>query len=346
MTARGFAEFFHESAPALLKEFAAIAKQAEIEFAAGHHVAAAQLSLRGLETANKLAWHFNNWRNLMTAMSALNRSKEYNWPSLEWDAWSNQVTSIRSQLIATVANAAAHLHNLPDEGMLPDLFGQTYSVLGDECISAIIEGDEARFQDLFRAFFPATLAMSGKLVQRRRDSSPAAFALMSAPFLDAMAISGCAEIFGALDNRSFGATARDGWDTYLATLPDESARRASINLMLSLTEPSFWSSPREGRRWRWKQATEQELRRRGVITERFGEKLEGNPEMRGHASAVIRALAATYSLLTNSEDVFAATYLLARPEAAGVEPNWKLRSFVQEMARRVQGNTEEGSDEA
>lgn len=350
MAARGLATFLHESVPALLHEFEQIATQAETLLSASHHVAAAQLSLRKLETANKLLRHLHDYRELATAWEALNRSKEYPWPKLDWDGWRQRITTARTRFIRNVACSTVHLESLPDGSALPDLFGQAYSVLGDECVSALMAGDEALFQELFRAFFPATLAMSGKLLQQSTDSTARALALMSAPLLDLLAISGYAEIFSALDSKAFSSVVRASWDAHLAKFPTEAARQPFLRVMLSLAEQTGWLSPRATLRMRWKQALEQVLRQRGLMTGRPSWREDEHPAMQAHADPLIRALAAASNLFTDAEDVFLVRYVLARPEVSTIprdsRRNWKLDSFANELSRQTQRGAEGGDSDA
>jgi hypothetical protein len=116
MAGRGLASFLYEAVPALLDGFERITAQSESQLAAAHHIASAQLSLRNLETANKLLRHLKEYRDLGSSWEALNRSKEYTWPRLDWESWRQRVTAARTRLIRNVAASTANLLSLPDGG--------------------------------------------------------------------------------------------------------------------------------------------------------------------------------------------------------------------------------------
>lgn len=349
MAARGLVTFLHGAIPALLDEFERMASQAEALLQANHYVAASQLSFRSLETANKLLRHFHDYREAATAWTALNRSKEYTWPQLDWEGWQQRVTAARTRFIQNLAGSTPYLDSLPEGSALPDLFGQAYSVLGDECIAALTAGDVALFQELFRAFFPATLAMSGKLLRQQADSTANALAAMSAPLLDLLAISGYAEIFSALDGKAFSSVVKETWDAHLAKFPTEAARQPFLRILMALGEQTGWLSPRARLRMRWKQALEQVLRQRGLMTGRPSWREDEHPAMQEHADPLIRSLAAASSLFTDAEDVFLVRYVMARPEAAGIQSpqrNWKIDTFAKELARQMRRGTKEDRSNA
>lgn len=339
--ALGLVRFLDAATKALVAEFeTAIGEEVEKQLAASNHVVAAQLSIRSLEALNKLSKHLEAFKVRGDQYQQLNRSKEYEWPAIDWSGLQQRLKTVRTNLVLGLSRCVGPLRALPENNTWPDFFGQVYSVLADETLDAMILGDEGLFERLYPPFFHAALVASDKLRQKVSRADNRAIALIGAPLLDLLAISSYAEVFSALDQKRFADIARPCWARYLSAFPDDAARRGTIELLLAVAEPTMWTSAREMRRMAWERAVEAILRGRNILTERGDFFARANTEPR-HPSPLVRAFAENSSLHTGPQFVFFAVYLLARPEAAGLEVPHEVEAFRRSLARQDERPEEE-----
>jgi len=341
--ARGYVRFLMDSAQLLVKKFEYIfGLEAQRLTAEKKYVLLAQLVQRGLECSDKLCRTLRELQSACEQFCKLNRSKEWEWPTLDWAVVEKGVITVRELLIGSLAKAAPFLAIVDGEN-LPDYFGQAYSVVADECLTAIIRGNENRFSTLFPSLFATSLLAFDKLREKFLSDSRN-IRLAAGPFLDLLALSGYAAIFSALDNKSFDAVATKSWDAYFTKIADPKHATDIITLMCLIVEPdSRWSS-RDYLRMGWKRAVEGVLLERNIMSDRMGDYF-GNAGRRvsRHSSPLVRAFSrGGRPLFTEPEHVFLSLYALKRPEASAVEHPPMVEDFERSLQREEKGK---GDDE-
>lgn len=331
--ARGFVEYLVEAGNSLVTVFEqTYGKEAECLATENEHVLAAQLIQRGLECAKKLTVTLDDLQNAAEDYSKLNHSKEWEWPKADWSKLRKRVAAVREQLLISLATTAPLLAELEVDN-LPDYFGQAYSVLADECLTAMIDGNEQLLSYLYASYFTAAMRASERL-RLKLLSDPQNIRVSAEPLADLLAISGYAAVFSALDNRKYWKLVTNVWDGYLATFPDSKAAKSIIAFFCHVTELSGRLYVRDVLRMRWKQAVEGVFRQRKLMTSGSGDYFEAPSEaLMKHESSLIRVFARGMPFLTEPSHVFLGIYLLKRPEAAEVEWPRGVENFSRSLER-------------
>jgi hypothetical protein len=319
MAALAFARFLDDLTKPLLNEFEiTFGNEVETQLAAKNHVLVAQLVQRGLEASEKLSRSFVKLQKLHEEYATLNRSKEYEWPKIDWNVFQERITALRVRLITALAKSSNELADLPEQESWPDFFGHAYTVLGEECFTAMAAGKEDLFQIVFPTFFNLVLRANEKLRQKFLNDAQNV-RLSVDPLLDLMAVSGFAAVFTELDSKSFWTATEKCWNGYLSLYRDNDQRRQIIELLCTITEPN-WNmriTPRDIMRTRWQQMFGRVLHARGIFRERTF--WDDRRSVVKHPSRLVRVFCRSEYLSTKPDDVFLTMYIFKRPESAGIK---------------------------
>jgi hypothetical protein len=302
MLALGFVRFLKNVSSELVEEFeVALGTETETQLAANNYVLVAQLVQRGLEACDKLSRQFFKFKKLHEGYAALNRSKEYEFPAIDWDALQGRIAVLHQRLVTTLAKSSHDLAKIPESEIWPDFFGHAYTVLGEECFNAMASGNEELFRVVFPHFFDLVLQANERLRQKFQNDAKR-IALCTDPLADLMSVSGFAAVFSELDKKTFWGVVEQCWNSYFALYSDESKKQQFIKLLCFAVEPTLAITPRSVMRTRWQQMCGRVLRTRGVISDRafsHYQRLSSN-----HPSRLIRVFTHSEYLLTDADDVF------------------------------------------
>jgi hypothetical protein len=319
MAGLAFVRFLDDTTKPLLEEFEiTFGNEVETQLAAKNYVLVAQLVQRGLEACEKLSNNFIKFKTLHDEYTALNRSKEYEWPKIGWDIFQERIAALRVRLITVLAQSSNELANLPEQESWPDFFGHAYTVLGEECFATMAAGKEDLFRIVFPTFFNLVLRANEKMRQKFLGDARN-IRLSVDPLLDLMAVSGFAAVFAELDNKNYWKAAENCWNNYLSLYKDDNQRRQIIELLCAVTEPN-WSmriTPRDVMRTRWQQMFKRVLYARGVFQERAFWDYRRSAV--NHPSLLVRVFCRSEYLSTKPDDVFLTMYIFKRPESAGIK---------------------------
>jgi hypothetical protein len=306
-------------------------------------ISATQIALRGLEATNKLKSHFATFKAWHEGCERFNRSNDWKWPAADWVGWSQRIDALRVSLVRGLAVGAPYLWQLADSKLLPDLFGQTYSVLADSCFDALLKDDEAEFAELFPVFFTTALFAHDRIIERNRDRS-GLFKLAVGPLGDLLAVSGYAVLASELTGRGFTKIATDKWDSYFAGLGGPEKIKRVIGLLAASTDVLLGTSPRELLRFAWKRAFNAYLASKGFRVGRgfyYGEEPD-----RSHPSPIVRAYVPRADMMCDGEDVFLALHIFRRAEADGIKMPDNAESFDKGVKREIDRKENEDETES
>lgn len=337
--ALAFVRYLDDVTKALLEEFeVTFGNEADKQLAENNFVLVALLVQRGLEGCDKLSKHFTMYKSWHEEYSALNRSKEYEWPKIDWDALDQRITLLRERLVIALAKSSNELVKIPESQSWPDFFGQAYTVLAEECFTAMASNKENLFQTVFRPFFSLALQANEKLRQKFIDDTQN-IGLSIEPFADLMALSGFAAVFSKLDNKNFWEQVVQCWDKYFSLCADDGARQHFIKLLCIAIEPTWRIGPRTIMRTRWQQMFERALYSRGFVSEApfWGGYPDDTPK---HPSPLVRAVCRSIHIHTDMCDVFLALYAFKRPESAGVEKPPDVEYLERALQSKADDKTE------
>ncbi|MDP3072301.1 MAG: hypothetical protein Q8N18_18565 [Opitutaceae bacterium] len=330
MVSLGMVRFLHESVTRIMDETERCFGAVPPAGPAPHAVAEAENCLWGLEACNKLAKHIERYEALADELAAKNRSKEYQWPKVDWADMRKRIATLRNQLVVKLAGCAARLVTLPASGNWPDYFGRSYAVLGDEAFDAMARGDEQQFGQVFPTYFSCAFLAMDRL-GKKPGSETRNYIIQMSPVKDLLDLSGYALLFSALDNKTFEATVKHCWDERFASNADPAWRAVQIALLVLIAEPSLWQEPSSTLRTRWHYGMDRLLRQRRIVTDRYDHFGEDDAPV--HASPLVRAYARSMSVLFEAHDIFLSRYVYQRPEAAGLNKPHAIRSFDAEFDR-------------
>jgi hypothetical protein len=331
MFARSLTIFLDETCKQFLSEFADIfERDAEEHLAKKRYATAALVATKGLEGCTKLGNTFRQLSDLHKSYQTLNRSKEFEWPTIDWSNLAHKASRLRDRLIVLLAKCVGELGKTDSPDDLPDFFGEAYAFVADGCFNAALVGDEPLFKELFPRFFDAVLKATDRLRRRFATDSRRA-AMMIDPLADLAAVSGYALVLSDLHQIAIGSTVQTCWDVYFNGLPTDEARRAIINLLAFVVAPTMFSAPRDMLRYRWKGACRDLLRDRRLLVDHWDRDRRFRSVK--HPSALVRAFADQLDLLTDGEDVFLSAYVFPRPESSTVEKPTRVESFERALQR-------------
>jgi hypothetical protein len=337
MLARGVVRFLDEAIKAICGEFeTAFAIEAEAQVKATRPILVAQIVQRGLEACNKFSTNLDAFRTLHQESVALNRSKEYEWPEIDWAIVQSRVNAIKERLVVALASSSPFLAQLPIQTGWPDFFGHAYSTLADECFAAMTLAKEQLFRRLFPAFFLMALMASDKLREKLLAQAPRNLSISGEPLVDLLELSGYAAVLSKVHNVQFFEVVEKCWKKYFDELPDDAKRTQIIELLCLVTEPTGHLRNRDILRMRWKRASENLLHERGVLPDQFSPYDWHERREPLHPDPLVRAFASGVGLFTDAHSVFLSVHVFRRPEAASVEKPRRVEDFDELMRREVE----------
>ena len=337
--ALGYARFLDSVAGRVLAGFEThFGELVEQRMKVNDHVGAALLINRGLEATNKLNAHLADIHEWWDALLELNRSRDWEWPEINWNDASKRTLALRDRLVKNLVSRIGSLMDLPKQKQVPDFFGQAYSILSDSCFDSLIRDDEAMFSAIFPTYFLTAIEAHQKVRGTLGKITSNNLSATLGPLSDLLSISGFAELYSALTMKNFSTLCRKTWDSYFAGHKDDASRKAVIDVLTLTKKPLLGMSSRDMLRFRWEQATRHHLETKGIAFNKFGFDPRRDGSVR-HPNPLVRVFAARGDILNDAIDIFLAVYLFRRPEAAGIKLPPAVESYQRALSR------EESSEE-
>jgi hypothetical protein len=329
--------FIHRITETLIKELEiTFGNQTKHLVSEKKYLSAAQVIQRGLETCNKFTYHLSTIQSSFELLSTLRCAKDIPWPTPNWDDFTKRVLDIREQLIISFAEASIELAEIPSRQNRPDYFGQCFSVLAEECNSAMNTAKEDLFEQIFPAFFGATLAAQERLRNQlgNRTDQPA-LVFMTEPIEGLLHLSGYALIYTELDGKKYWDTAKKLWDFYFEKHQDPKGLVQFIYTTISYRQSVFAILPRDTLRINWKIKLEERLRKEGILSDisDYAPLQPIHSVKPKHKSEIIQIIArgAMGTILLEPRDVFLALYIAERPEAQGLKLPRLAQNFLDSL---------------
>lgn len=118
-----------------------------------------QFLQRALEGCEKYAQHSSEVRPLVEGLgSRARRVEDIEWVKIDWAGLDLRLASAKRALMQTLASQVGWLVTHPKVKGEPDSLGYAYTILAEECFSAMMAANETLFADVFRAFMVASIA--------------------------------------------------------------------------------------------------------------------------------------------------------------------------------------------
>ena len=228
-----------------------------------------------------------------------------------------------------VAQIAVKLPTVAPTGDLPDDLGFTYTILAEECHAALLQQRYSTFEDLFSSYFTTALAAYDRIRTEIARDDPKTIFTYSADFIvDLFEISGYARVVGSLGNLHTWEVVRGCWDTYWTNKANPTALMKQLCAMLDLRSRQASLTTREATRFRWKHDFERTMVDRGLMTNPIGGGADDASALEPVARVFLEHI--SYGGI-HAYDVFAAEYLMARSEAAGLTWTRGVKEFRRQL---------------
>ena len=285
-------------------------------------ILAAHHSQRGVEMCNKMIAHVPSLKALVKELEKMAVNKDLFWPEWDWDQIKDRVNRSHDRLVENLAKCIPMLSSAEHRENFPDLFGQTYNTVCQDCYESMISKNSGKLKNLFPLLFLGSLAAHEKLRKKLKDWQPETVLTISVePLLDIMELSGYGKIYSDLfDVPALWNVCTRTWDTYFESHDRSSNGLKSLIELYKYRKNLFQISPRDILRTKWQIDFNNKLREMSLIDHMFSPRYAYEKANIKHKSPLIRALCRGRSASDiSAAEVFIILYLLERPEAKGIE---------------------------
>ncbi len=230
---------------------------------------------------------------------------------------------------------------------LPDYFGQALTIGVQACYEACEDNDHERLKKIFPAVFTGSLTAYDITSQKVQDWSQEESKIIysTEPLINLFELSGFTRLYSELyQNAELWNVSQRLWDTYLGAV-DAKQVITFIAAIVGYRNTLFMIMPQAGLRSNWEIAFNQKMRERGFPVFPDDRDFINRRKRPSHNSPIIRAIARGGGLmgLNPAQEVFFATYLSNRPEAAGI--GLPDRYNLRERIRREQEENNNENEE-
>jgi len=303
-------------------------------------------SQRGLEMCNKIKAHLPYLRKLVEELEKIRINKELPWPQWDWNEINDRIDKSYDKLIENLAKCIPTLSLIEFRENFPDLFGQTYTIVCQDCYDSMILKKTKKFRNLFPLLFLGSLAAHEKLRKELKDWPPeTALSICLEPLLDIMELSGYAKLYSELfDIPEIWDICKTTWDKYFESHNQPSNGLRFLIELYKYRKSLFQISPRDILRTNWQINFNNKLREMNLIDDMFSSPHPWSKDMKiKHKSPLIRAICkGKYEPHISAAEIFIIIYLLKWPEAQGLEfkDTWDLSRLLNQEENNSKGNSD------
>jgi len=315
----------------------------ESNLQSGRPLVASSVISRALEACHKFAVHLGEFERCLERVGTLRRASDIPWRETDWSGEQARVKEVRTKLLVLMAGAAADLGRHPTGGDIPDYFGNAYTVLAEESLRTMLDGDIDTFRRLFPALFMTSLSAHERLQTELKDHEERARIVFSTETLeDLLDISGYAAILNDVGRSESWATVKEIWDRYLSTHSDRKGFFTFLFAVLGYRDAQFGIKPRDINRTGWGMEFRRALVAEGLLSDdRYAGFFDDEePRVGGE---LFRTATAGLGFRRASE-AFIAVYLLGWPEAEGIDLPRQTEMFLESLEHRRRRSAERADD--
>ncbi|HOW36293.1 MAG TPA: hypothetical protein PL155_07760 [Candidatus Omnitrophota bacterium] len=172
---------------------------------------------RGLEVFWKMQTHILHLKKLIENLEKFNIEKELFWPKWDWDVIEKKIDKNNDALIQQEAKCLPALSIINKTENEPDLFGETYHKICEECFASLANNKDEKFSTIFHSLFIGALQAHDRLRISYKDRDARTQILISfQPLADLIEVSGYAKIYSELfSSPKLWETCQECWNNYL-----------------------------------------------------------------------------------------------------------------------------------
>ncbi|EQA1593514.1 hypothetical protein QEU86_RS05270 [Enterobacter hormaechei] len=253
--------------------------------------------------------------------------KQYIFPSISIHDLVKRLDQKRNEAIEMLGSydAIGHVFAAEHNEDLPDHFGQIYFELAEECVHALEENDDDKFNKIAPMFISlSVLAANIKFANPKLDvNDEYRFHLFSTVFNDLASILGFAILYGSyFGNPNLSTRALEKFNYFIDAVQD---KQQYLKRMILLSDPFNFShavSPRDMIRTKWKMAFEHRAR-----TDGFGETM-GVRRGAQHKEKIVREFIRSHS---DASHLFYAMQILPLLDSVDFDINYHITDLASRL---------------
>ncbi|WP_422932166.1 hypothetical protein [Singulisphaera sp. PoT] len=310
--------------------------------------AATALALRGLEYVDKLTVHLGPVKRRVGDITHRAKVSGLKWPEFNFEEYFKAIQNSRKSIFQRLAKALPLHDSVPADSLLPDLFGTSYGYLLEEAFLAVVEDDEALFDELFPIVLVSGLGAYDKLQDKVAGwNAESAFAVRADVLIDLLEIGSYAKFMSEYKNNSkIWDSCVKTWDVYLSKYPNPGEVISFFAKIVEVRKRQFQISPRQTLRMHWEQVLGGRLNAEGALKDGFYRPGVGPPSRHPHSSKLVRHVCTTLGMGINwpGADLFVLTYLAKHPSATHPFPFGDRRNLGRLFEVDSDGNGDDEED--
>ncbi len=267
---------------------------------------------------------FFSSKKLIEEFKKVRVNKDLPWPQWDWNQIKDRIDKSHDKLVENLAKCIPTLSLVEHTEKFPDIFGQIYNTVCQDCYESMILAKSDKFKTLFPLLFIGSLAAHEKLREQFKDLQPqTGLTITIEPLMDIMELSGYAKIYSELFAiPDIWDICKTTWDKYFESHIQPNDAVKFLITSYKYRKSLFQISPRDILRTNWQKSFNNKLREMNLIDDIyiFSSQYYGDKESKTkHKSPLIRAMCrGRYEPHISAAEVFIISYLLKRPESQGI----------------------------
>ena len=297
---------------------------------------------RGLEAFSKTQVHLLGIKQQIENLDKFNIEKELPWPKWDWDTIEKKIDKSNDALIQLEAKCLPILSLINKAENEPDLFGETYHRICQECFESLANNKDEKFSIIFPSLFLSALQAHDRLRASYKDRDARTQILISfQPLSDLIELSGYAKIYSELfSSPKVWETCQGRWDDYLSNKEKKDGTIKYIITSYQYKQAQFGLFARDIWKTNWKIKLNNKLREMNLINSRFrGDDYHGkSEERRVHESPFMRTLCrGRYEPFITASEIFLLIYFVKQHKINDFVDN---RDFIKHLEEEEPQNND------
>ena len=289
---------------------------------------------RGMEFSEKLKTMAISGNQLIQNLYKL-KSIDLTWGVWKHDEKLSEIEQFNKELITRLASHLPELSMLKRTDKIPDYFGKSLVIIGNECFRSLDTNDHMYFEAIFQKYFIGCLFIYENLRKTTVDwNLRGRLIALSEPFTDLFDMSGYSLLYSELhQNPLLWKTCMSVWDRFING-EDSKGLISTMGALYTYRQDSFGITERDNIRTQWKMEFVHQLR---SLPKKYIEEggFIGGFTVPDHPSEIISVVAGHDEIMMLSyspDEIFIDLYLNKQTVAKDIE--FKLRNPITEIISR------------
>ncbi|NSW54233.1 MAG: hypothetical protein HPY85_17155 [Anaerolineae bacterium] len=286
---------------------------------------------RGMEFSEKLKTMAISGNQLIRNLYKL-KSIDLTWGTWNHDDKLSEIEQFNKELITRLASHLPELSGLKRTDNIPDYFGKSLVIIGDECFRSLDSNEQMYFEAIFQKYFIGCLLIYENLRKTTEDRNlHDRFIALSEPLMDLFDMSGYSLLYSEFhQNPELWKICMSVWDDYF-NVEDSEGLLQTMGALYNYRQDSFVNTERENIRTQWKMKFLHRLR---LLPKKHIEEVGflGGCTVPDHPSEIISVVADCGEIMMpsyNPDEIFIDLYI--KKQAVAKDIDFRLRYPITEM---------------